>query len=119
MRRDFVANVSRGLHLPVSIIGANVETLAEALNDPIRGQEFWVRCGATRGSCRTYVNELLDLSRIEAGSYEVDLKPDGGGPVERCSICSETRWLGRGLTLRSVGGSRPRALCDARSLVRM
>lgn len=76
MRRDFVANASHELRTPVSIISANVETLAAgALSDPNRAAEFLGAVQRNAERLTRLVNDLLDLSRIEDGSHVLALKP--------------------------------------------
>jgi two-component system phosphate regulon sensor histidine kinase PhoR len=76
MRRDFVANLSHELRTPVSIISANVETLAGgALQDPKRAPEFLSAVQRNAERLARLVSDLLDLSRIEAGHQEIELKP--------------------------------------------
>jgi two-component system phosphate regulon sensor histidine kinase PhoR len=101
MRRDFVANVSHELRTPVSIISANVETLVSgALNDPVRAQEFLSAVQRNAERLARLVNDLLDLSRIEAGQYEVSLGTmTAEGPVSAVFDLLETRAHDRGLTL--------------------
>jgi two-component system phosphate regulon sensor histidine kinase PhoR len=72
VRRDFVANVSHELKTPLtSVLG-----FAEPLTDPEipREQqvEFAERIVANGTRMRRLIDELLDLSRIEAGAWEPD-----------------------------------------------
>jgi two-component system, OmpR family, phosphate regulon sensor histidine kinase PhoR len=101
MRRDFVANVSHELRTPVSIISANVETLvAGALEDRPRAQEFLNAVQRNADRLSRLVNDLLDLSRIEAGSYEIEREPmTAEGAVSAVFDLLETRAHARGLTL--------------------
>ena len=75
VRRDFVANVSHELRTPVSVIQANTETLlAGALDHPEMAQRFLdaVRRNAER--LGQLISDLLDISRIEAGKYELEMR---------------------------------------------
>jgi two-component system phosphate regulon sensor histidine kinase PhoR len=101
MRRDFVANVSHELRTPVSIISANVETLvAGALKDPVRAQEFLSAVQRNAERLSRLVNDLLDLSRIEAGRYELELgSMTAEGAVSAVFDLLETRAHARELTL--------------------
>lgn len=74
VRRDFVANVSHELRTPVSVIRANAETLlAGAKDDPeIAGK---LLDGLHRNAERLarIIADLLDLSRLDAGQYRLDV----------------------------------------------
>jgi two-component system phosphate regulon sensor histidine kinase PhoR len=70
VRRDFVANVSHELRTPVSVISANAEALlAGALHDRERGPMFVDGVHRNAERLGRLINDLLDLSRIEAGQY--------------------------------------------------
>lgn len=76
MRRDFVANVSHELRTPVSVIRANAEALAGgALSDPVHGERFVSAVLRNAERLSRIIGDLLDLSRIEAGEYAIDLQP--------------------------------------------
>ena len=75
VRRDFVANVSHELRTPVSIIQANTETLLSgALDEPAQARRFLdaVRRNAER--LGQLISDLLDISRIEAGKYKIEMR---------------------------------------------
>jgi len=75
MRRDFVANVSHELRTPISIIRANVDTLQEgALEDPEHAPRFLDSLERTAERMTDLVDDLLDISRLEAGRYEMSLE---------------------------------------------
>jgi len=75
IRRDFVANVSHELRTPVSVIRANAETLlAGALEEP-GGREFLAAIERNADRLTALIADLLDLSRIEAGSYRLETEP--------------------------------------------
>lgn len=75
VRRDFVANVSHELRTPVSVIQANAETLLEgALSHPDRGPQFLTAILRNAQRLARLVADLLDLSRIESGSFELEIK---------------------------------------------
>lgn len=76
VRRDFVANVSHELRTPVSVIRANAEALAGgALSDPVHGERFVGALLRNAERLSRIIGDLLDLSRIEAGEYAIDLQP--------------------------------------------
>lgn len=70
IRKDFVANVSHELRTPISVIQANAETLLDgALDDKTCAERFTEAIHRNSERLRRIVEELLDLSRIEAGRY--------------------------------------------------
>lgn len=76
IRRDFVGNVSHELRTPVSIIRANAETLLDGgLEDPNRARSFVEALYRNADRLTRIITDLLELSRIEAGRYELDLRP--------------------------------------------
>ncbi len=76
VRKDFVANVSHELRTPVSIIRANAETLLDgAIEDPVRGRGFVEAVLRNSERLTRLISDLLDLSRIEAGRYKLELRP--------------------------------------------
>jgi len=75
IRRDFVANVSHELRTPVSVIQANAETLlGGALEDPVAARRFVEAMGRNAARLAALLSDLLDLSRIEAGEYALELR---------------------------------------------
>ena len=76
VRKDFVANVSHELKTPLTSIQGFAETLLSgALDDPANSRHFVeiIRTHALRLSRIT--NDLLKLSRIEAGKLDLELQP--------------------------------------------
>jgi two-component system phosphate regulon sensor histidine kinase PhoR len=118
MRRDFVANVSHELRTPVSIISANVETLAGgALHDPARGAEFLAAVQRNAERLSRLVSDLLDLSRIEAGSHEFELKPlTPDGPIGSIFEMFEARAHDKKLRLEVDVADDVELVADARGL---
>ena len=76
VRRDFVANVSHELRTPVAVIRANAETLlAGASNDPVMGPKLIDGLHRNAERLARILADLLDLSRLDAGQYRMDLSP--------------------------------------------
>ena len=72
MRRDFVANVSHELRTPVSVVQLNAETLLEGgLEDKSQARGFVQAIMRNAQRLSRIIDELLDLSRIEAEKYEI------------------------------------------------
>ncbi|HEY4306667.1 MAG TPA: ATP-binding protein [Gemmatimonadaceae bacterium] len=69
IRRDFVANVSHELKTPLTVIGGFAETLRDHdLSDDDR-QRFIRTIEANTRRMQRIVDDLLDLSRYESGSW--------------------------------------------------
>lgn len=82
MRRDFVANVSHELRTPLSAIKGYAETLLEgALQEPEVSRDFVdvIHKHAIRLS--SLVEDLLDLSKLEATDFQPELKPISLKPI--------------------------------------
>ena len=83
LRRDFVANASHELKTPVAALRVLAETLLTALpDDPQAGREFAVRIGREAERLDTLVRDLLDLSRVERGTLDVE-------PVDLVGLAKE------------------------------
>jgi two-component system phosphate regulon sensor histidine kinase PhoR len=73
LRRDFVANASHELKTPVAAVRALAETLLTALpEDPEAGRRFAVRIGREAKRLDVLARDLLDLSRVERGTLDVE-----------------------------------------------
>jgi two-component system phosphate regulon sensor histidine kinase PhoR len=69
VRRDFVANASHELRTPLAAIRGYAETLLDgALRDPARAQEFLGIIHHHAERLAALLDDLLSLSRLEAGS---------------------------------------------------
>jgi two-component system phosphate regulon sensor histidine kinase PhoR len=73
LRRDFVANASHELKTPVAAVRALAETLLTALpDDPEAGRRFAERIGREAERLEALTRDLLDLSRVERGTLDVE-----------------------------------------------
>jgi two-component system phosphate regulon sensor histidine kinase PhoR len=73
LRRDFVANASHELKTPVAAVRVLAETLLTALpDDPKAGRNFAVRIGREAERLDALVRDLLDLSRVERATVDVE-----------------------------------------------
>jgi two-component system, OmpR family, phosphate regulon sensor histidine kinase PhoR len=70
VRRDFVANVSHELKTPLTSISGYAETLMTDRPDPETASRFLGRILANARRMQELVDDLLDLSRIEAGRWQ-------------------------------------------------
>lgn len=86
VRRDFVANVSHELRTPVAVIRANAETLlAGAKNDPVMSTKLIDGLHRNAERLARILADLLDLSRLDAGQYRMEL-----GPVPVLSVTEQS-----------------------------
>jgi two-component system phosphate regulon sensor histidine kinase PhoR len=118
VRRDFVANVSHELRTPVAVIRANAETLlAGAKDDP----EIATRLidGLHRNAERLarLLADLLDLSRLDAGQYRLDVGPVPVRVVTEQSLTAvEPQALQRGVTVAVDVPDQIAVKADAKAL---
>jgi two-component system, OmpR family, phosphate regulon sensor histidine kinase PhoR len=83
LRRDFVANASHELKTPVAAVRALAETLLTALpEDPEAGRRFAERIGREAERLDVLARDLLDLSRVERGTLDVE-------PVDLVGLAKE------------------------------
>jgi signal transduction histidine kinase len=100
VRRDFVANVSHELKTPLTSISGYAETLLGDPADPATTERFLQTIVSNARRMQRLVDDLLDLSRIEAGRWQP--RPE---PVEVASAAREVmasladRAAARGVTL--------------------
>ncbi|HSD88706.1 MAG TPA: ATP-binding protein [Kofleriaceae bacterium] len=86
VRRDFVANVSHELRTPVAVIRANAETLmAGAKDDPQMAPKLIDGLHRNAERLARILADLLDLSRLDAGQYRLDI-----GPVEVKAVTEQS-----------------------------
>jgi len=82
IRRDFVSNISHELRTPMAGLKAISETLLDgALEDPVVARNFVLRMDSEVDNLTQMVNELLELSRIEAGRSNFDFQH-----IEPCAL---------------------------------
>ncbi|MEO8846326.1 MAG: ATP-binding protein [Kofleriaceae bacterium] len=87
VRRDFVANVSHELRTPVAVIRANAETLlAGAKNDPVMSTKLIDGLHRNAERLARILADLLDLSRLDAGQYRMELAPTSVRAVTEQSL---------------------------------
>jgi two-component system phosphate regulon sensor histidine kinase PhoR len=99
VRRDFVANVSHELRTPVAVIRANAETLlAGAKDDPVMAARLIDGLHRNAERLARILADLLDLSRLDAGQYRLELAPVAvQAAVEQALSAVETHAARRGV----------------------
>nr|HEX4316543.1 ATP-binding protein [Kofleriaceae bacterium] len=118
VRRDFVANVSHELRTPVAVIRANAETLlAGAKDEPVIAGKLMDGLHRNAERLARILADLLDLSRLDAGQYRMELAPVPLRAVTEQSLAAiEPLAAKRGVT---VEVQMPDELCvraDAKAL---
>ena len=83
VRRDFVANVSHELRTPLTSIAGYAEILARDAPEPKTAAQFLevIRTNATR--MQHLVDDLLDLARLESGTWRPDVQRLDAADVAR------------------------------------
>jgi two-component system, OmpR family, phosphate regulon sensor histidine kinase PhoR len=119
VRQDFVANVSHEFRTPLTAIQGFAETLLSgALEDPANRRRFVeiIREHATRLARLT--EDLLKLSRIEAGQLKLEFRPVSVAPlIESCVETAHLKAVPRQLALRvSLPEALPPVRGDSNSL---
>jgi two-component system phosphate regulon sensor histidine kinase PhoR len=101
VRRDFVANVSHELRTPVAVIRANAETLiAGAKDDPQMAPKLIDGLHRNAERLARILADLLDLSRLDAGQYRLEVGPVPVRTVTEQSLSAvETQAQKRGVTV--------------------
>ena len=121
IRRDFVANISHELRTPVSIIQANAETLKNgALEDPEHAPRFLDSLMRTSERMADLVDDLLDISRLESGSYDINKEPVALRPlVEQTFADVERKALDKELELSNDVEANLSVMADRKALTQV
>ena len=89
-RRDFIAAVSHELKTPLTSIAGFAETLLDGVieEDPITTREFVAKIAHHSDRLAELVRDVLTLSRLEQGAWEVRPEPTDLVPLAR-NLCEE------------------------------
>jgi two-component system phosphate regulon sensor histidine kinase PhoR len=118
VRRDFVANVSHELRTPVAVIRANAETLlAGAKDDPQIAPKLIDGLHRNAERLARILADLLDLSRLDAGQYRLEVGPVPVRSVTEQSLSAvETQAQKRGVTVEVAVPDRISVKADPKAL---
>ncbi|HEU4830281.1 MAG TPA: ATP-binding protein [Gemmatimonadales bacterium] len=83
VRRDFVANVSHELRTPLTSISGYAETLLGDPPDAETSRRFLETIQANARRMQRLVDDLLDLSRLEAGRWQPEIAEVDGAALAR------------------------------------
>ena len=114
MRKDFVANVSHELRTPLTAIKSCAETLVDGAIDDGEAAGRFLQVIATHSDRLTnLLNDLLDLSRLEADELDIDATPCGVRALAESSIESVAQLAARrGIAIDVSVDPGTRVLCD-------
>ncbi len=121
VRQEFLSNVSHELRTPLTAILTFVETLEEgAIDEPEHSRRFLsvIRRNAER--MHNLINDILELSAIEAGTVTVEFAPVRLSPlVNECITALASRAAERQIELRNLVSVEIPVYADARRLEQM
>lgn len=117
IRRDFVANVSHELKTPLTSIRGYTETLLQEEIPPETLRQFLETVHRNAQRLQQIIEELLDLSRLEAGRWQPELEPVDVAEAARQAWAShEERALAKGVAFEIVIAEPLAAHADAGGL---
>src|SRR5690242_3194146 len=121
VRQEFLSNVSHELRTPLTAIIAFVETLEDgAMDEPENARRFLSAVRRNAERMRDLINDILELSAIEAGMVPVEPRQVRLSPlVGECFTAVASRAADRGVSLRCEVGADVFVHADARRLEQM
>lgn len=117
-RREFVANASHELRTPLTAVCSAAETLAAgAIDDPSAAREFVAIIDENASRLRRLVEDLLDLSQLDAGRFPLQPEQITCGPlVEKVVRSFRDRADARDVRLRYEVDDETAVYADWRAL---
>jgi two-component system phosphate regulon sensor histidine kinase PhoR len=107
IRRDFVANVSHELKTPLTVIGGFAETLHDPDLRPEDRERFLHTIESNTKRMQRIVDDLLDLSRYESGSWNPNIvSNDVSSVVNDVFAAVHNSAAAKGLALSFAGDHR-------------
>lgn len=122
LKSDFVSNVSHELRTPLTTIKALTRVLRDQKLNAVEKEEYLQTIAIECDRQIDFVQNLLDLSRIESGAYKVSFQPIEIYPLLEKAIETQKRaTLAKGiiLTLDHTVSSLPRVETDSVTLQRI
>jgi two-component system, OmpR family, phosphate regulon sensor histidine kinase PhoR len=121
VRQEFLSNVSHELRTPLTAILTFVETLeGGAIDDPEHNRRFLSVIRRNSERMHNLINDILELSAIEAGTVEVEPAPVRLSPlVNDCLTALASRAEERRITLRNEVPAGVTVRAEARRLEQM
>jgi two-component system phosphate regulon sensor histidine kinase PhoR len=121
VRQEFLSNVSHELRTPLTSIIALAETLeAGALDDPENNRRFLSIIQKNAARMHRLVDDILELSAIEAGNVKVMPETIALRPlVEDVAGTLSTAAAGRNVTIKNLVAREAEIFADPHRLVQM
>ena len=117
VRRDFVANASHELKTPLTSIRGYTETLLSGGLPESEEKQFLVTISRNAERLQRIVDDLLDLSRLEAGRWQPELEPvDVIKAAESCWLSFADRAADQDVAFDVEKETDARARADRRAL---
>jgi two-component system sensor histidine kinase BaeS len=112
LERQFLLSVSHDLRTPLTSIRGYAEALAEGATDDVAGAAGVITTEARR--LERLVQDLLDLARLDARAFSLELAPVDVGAVVRASV-DALRPVARehGIAVDVAAGGGPDVVADA------
>ena len=121
IRQEFLSNVSHELRTPLTSIVALAETLeAGALNDPHNNRRFLTIIQKNAARMHHLIDDILELSAIEAGNVKIYPEPVPLHPLVEDIINSvSASATSRNIAVRNLVPSNAQVFADPHRLVQM
>ncbi|TLN12203.1 GAF domain-containing protein, partial [bacterium] len=122
LKSEFLSNVSHELRTPLTSIQSFSEIfLRYEIDDPVKRKRFAEVINDEAQRLTRMINDLLDLSKIEAGRLEVSLEPvDLVSLMEKTLVSTEALFKKNKLTVNSsLERNMPPVLADADRLTQV
>jgi signal transduction histidine kinase len=113
----FLANLSHELRTPLSVIIGYQNLVLEGGLSPEESAEFIQRSTASATHLLRLISDMLDLTRLEAGTAELTIEPLAVGPViGEIRDLTQVLASNKGLELRVASEGETRVLADRQRL---
>jgi PAS domain S-box-containing protein len=121
LKSDFLAKISHEIRTPLNAIIGFAEVIIEERFGPVgndRYKDYVKDIHASGGHVMSLVNDLLDLSKIEAGKADLKLAPtDANLVIQECLALMQPQAANERVIMRaSLAEKLPRVVADERSL---
>ena len=108
-RRDLIASVSHDLRTPLASMRAMIEAITDGVvSDQATIQRYWLTLKGEVAHLSNLIDDLFELSRIDAGTLELHLQPSSLEAILENTLESMKSQAGtRALDLKSDLGAQP------------